>query len=201
MNAAAGRDRFSAAVDTYHGLYAGIVTDDEDPNGRGRVKLRLRWIADDFITQWAAVAQIYAGNGFGGYWIPERDDQVLVAFLGGELRRPIIVGALYSEGELPHAARLNGADPKYFRTKAGHMLLMEDGKGRKIKLVDATGKNSVLIDSEANSITIEAQSDVTIKGGANVTVEATGNLTLKGAAIKIEATGAVIVSGKSINLN
>jgi phage baseplate assembly protein V len=201
MNAPVGNRRFGAAVDSYHGIYAGTVTENEDPDGRGRVKLRLRWIDDDYITSWAAVAQIYAGNGFGAYWIPENNDQVLVAFLGGQLRRPIIVGALYSEGEVPKAARLNGADPKYFRTKAGHMLMMEDGTGRKIKLVDSTGKNSVLIDSEANSITIEAQSDVMVKGGANVTVEATGNLTLKGAAIKIEATGAVTVSGTSINLN
>jgi phage baseplate assembly protein V len=199
MNAPIGR--FDETVDAHFGLYGGIVTDNEDPESRGRVKLRLPWIADDFVTEWAAVAQIYAGDGFGAYWIPEVDDQVVLAFLGGRLERPVVLGALYSENEVPHAARGGGADPKYFRTKAGHMLLMEDGSGRKIELVDSTGNNSVLIDSEANSITVEAQGDVTVKGGANVTVEATGNLTLKGAAIKIEATGTVTVSGATINLN
>lgn len=201
MNMPIGSQRFGVAAELHFGLYCGIVTDNEDPESRGRVKLQLPWIADDFETQWAAVAQIYAGDGFGAYWIPEIEDQVLVAFLAGELRRPIVVGALYSEGETPHAARGGGADPKYFRTRAGHMLMMEDGTGRKIELVDSTGNNKVLIDSEAGSITVEAQGDVNVKGGANVNVEATGNLTLKGAAIKIEASGAVTVSGATINLN
>jgi uncharacterized protein involved in type VI secretion and phage assembly len=201
MNALIGSDRFHENVDRHFGLYGGLVTDNEDPEERGRVKLQLPWIADDYVTEWAVVSQIYAGDGFGAYWIPELEDQVLLAFLGGRLERPIVIGALYSEGEVPHAARGGGADPKYFRTKAGHMLLMEDGTGRKIELVDSTGNNKVLIDSEANSVTVEAQGDVTVKGGANVSVEATGNLTLKGAAIKIEATGTVTVSGATINLN
>jgi phage baseplate assembly protein V len=201
MNAPFASGRFNETVDAHFGLYGGTVTDNKDPESRGRVKVRLPWIADDFVTEWAVVAQIYAGDGFGAYWIPELEDQVILAFLGGRLERPIIVGALYSEGEAPHAARSGSADPKYFRTKAGHMLLMEDGSGRKIELVDSTGNNSVLIDSEANSITVKAQGDVNVKGGANVTVEATGNLTLKGAAIKIEATGTVTVSGTAINLN
>lgn len=201
MNMPSGNERFGVAAELHFGLYCGVVTDNEDPESRGRVKLQLPWIADDFETQWAAVAQIYAGDGFGAYWIPELEDQVLVAFLAGELRRPIVVGSLYSEGETPHAARGGGSDPKYFRTKGGHMLMMEDGSGRKIQLVDCTGKNKVLIDSEAGSVTVEAQGDVVVKGGANISVEATGNLTLKGAAIKIEASGAVTVSGATINLN
>ncbi len=201
MNAPATGCRFGEAVESHFGLYGGLVTENEDPEGRGRVKLTLAWIAEDFVTEWATVAQIHAGDGYGAYWIPEVGDQVVVAFLRGELRRPIIIGSLYSQQATPHAVRGSGADPKYFRTAGGHMLLMEDGSGRKIELIDATGNNKVLIDSEANSITVEAQGDVTVKGGANVTVEATGNLTLKGAAISIEASGAVTVSGATINLN
>ena len=201
MNAPTTGCRFGEAVESHFGLYGGLVTENEDPEGRGRVKLTLPWIAEEFVTEWATVAQIYAGDGYGAYWIPEVGDQVVVAFLRGELRRPIIIGSLYSQQATPHAVRGSGADPKYFRTAAGHMLLMEDGSGRKIEMIDSTGNNKILIDSEANSITVEAQTDVTVKGGANVTVEATGNLTLKGAAISIEASGAVTVSGATINLN
>lgn len=193
MNAPANSCRFEEAVENYYGLYAGTVSAAVDPEGRGRVQLKLPWISDDYTTGWAVVAQIYAGDGHGAYWIPEEQDQVVVAFLRGQLCTPVVLGSLYSQNVLPHAARDASADPKYFRTKGGHMLLMEDGTGKKIELVDSTGNNSVLIDSEANSITVKAQADVT--------VEATGNLTLKGAAITIEATGAVTVSGSAINLN
>jgi phage baseplate assembly protein V len=201
MNAPASDCRFGEAVESYFGVYAGIVDDDKDPEGRGRVKLLLPWIDKSFVTEWVTVAQIYAGNGYGAYWIPEIEDQVLVAFLRGELRQPVVIGSLYSRDVIPHAARQSGQDPKYFRTMGGHMLLMEDGTGKKIELIDSTGNNSVVIDSEANTITVKAQADVNVEGGANVTVEATGNLTLKGAAIKIEATGTVTVSGATINLN
>ncbi|UZK70311.1 phage baseplate assembly protein V [Sphingomonas sp. S1-29] len=201
MNAPASDCRFGEAVESYFGLYTAIVDNDQDPEGRGRVTLRLPWIGKTFTTQWVKVAQIYAGNGYGAYWIPEPKDQVIVAFLRGQLRHPIVIGSLYSSNVIPHAARKSGKDPKYFRTKGGHMLLMEDGTGKKIELIDSTGKNSVLIDSTANTITVKAQADVKVSGGANVSVEATGNLTLKGAAIKIEATGAVTVSGATINLN
>jgi len=191
MNAPAGR--YGEAVETYYGLYAGVVEDNKDPENRARVRVKLAWIASDFTTEWATVAQIYAGDGYGAYWIPEIDDQVIVAFMQGQLRQPIVVGSLYSQAATPEIVRGSNSDPKYFRTRGGHMLLMEDGSGRKIELIDATGDNSVLIDSEANSITVKAAADVTI--------EATGSLTLKGKDVTIKAAGSVTVSGSTINLN
>ncbi len=186
--------RNAEAVESYFGIYAGIVEEIDDRDGRARIRVRLRWIADDYITEWVPVAQIYAGNGYGAYWIPESGDQVVIAFLRGQLRSPVVIGSLYSQKSLPKTARGSGSDPKYFRTAGGHMLLMEDGKGRRIELVDGTGRNSVVIDSEANSIMVKAAGDVT--------VEAAGNLTLKATNVKIEASGgSVTVSGNTINLN
>lgn len=193
MNALTDMPRFGEAVESYYGVYAGVVVDNDDPEQRARVKVRLPWISADYTTEWMPVAQIYAGAGYGAYWIPEVDDQVLVQFLRGQLRQPVVTGSLYSQAAAPHAARGGGSDPKYFRTAGGHMLMMEDGTGRKIELIDATGNNSVVIDSEANSITVTATADVTI--------EATASLTLKGADITIEATGSVTVTGATINLN
>ena len=206
------------------GLHAGIV--EQNVDDRGRVRVRLEWIDARHVTEWAKVAQIYAGDGFGAYWIPEVGDQVVVAFLDGDLRDPVVVGSLYSQAAVPHAVRTKKADPKYFRTRGGHLLMMEDAEGRRIELVDLTGKNRVLIDTEANSIAIEAEADVTVdagrnlsataggdatveaagnatlKGGGSVTVEAGGSLTLKAASITIEApAGAVTVTGASISLN
>ncbi|HYD37112.1 MAG TPA: phage baseplate assembly protein V [Allosphingosinicella sp.] len=191
MNAPTGR--FGEALETYYGLYAGVVEDNKDPEDRGRVRVKLEWISADFTTDWANVAQIYAGDGYGAYWIPEIEDQVIVAFMRGQLRQPIVLGSIYSQLATPKLVRSSSSDPKYFRTKGGHMLLMEDGTGRKVELIDATGDNSVVIDSEANSITV--------KSGGNVTVEAGGSLVLKGKDITIKASTTVTVSGTTINLN
>ena len=193
MNAPSDPGRFGETLESYYGLYAGIVVDNKDPEDRGRVRLQFAWISSEFTSEWANVAQIYAGDGYGAYWIPEIEDQVVVAFMRGQLSQPIVLGSIYSQLAMPKLVRSNNSDPKYFRTKGGHMLLMEDGTGRKIELIDASRENSVVIDSEANSITV--------KSGGDVTVEATGSLVLKGKDVTIKASGTVTVSGSTINLN
>jgi uncharacterized protein involved in type VI secretion and phage assembly len=193
---------YGEPVETYFGLYAGIVVDNTDPDEKGRVLVRLPWIDPDFETLWAPVSQIYAGSGYGAYWIPEIDDQVLVAFMRGELRKPVVIGSIYSRDRTPYAARSGGADPKLFRTVGGHMLLMEDGSGAKIQLIDKTGNNEITIDSESNTITIKANSEVVVESSNSVTVSATGNLSITaGGSISIEASGSLSIKGATISLN
>jgi uncharacterized protein (DUF2345 family) len=118
------------------------------------------------------------------------------------LRKPVVVGSLYSRDRTPHATRGSGADPKLFRTAAGHMLLMEDGSGAKIQLIDKTGSNEITIDSEANTITVKAQSEVVVESSGSVTVSATSDLSIKaGGSITIEAGGSLSIKGATIALN
>lgn len=181
-------------VETYYGLYAGVVIDNADPEEKGRVLVRLPWIDPNFETLWAPVSQIYAGSGYGAYWIPEVDDQVLVAFMRGELRKPIVIGSIYSRDRNPYAARSGGKDPKLFRTMAGHMLLMEDGSGAKIQLIDKTGNNEIVIDSESNTISVKATSKVEVESSGDLSIKASGS-------ISIEAGGALTIKGATIALN
>lgn len=181
-------------LETYFGLYPGLVTDNADPEEKGRVKVRFPWIDPDFETQWAPVSQIYAGDGYGAYWIPEIDDQVLIAFMRGELRKPVVIGSIYSRDHTPHQARQGGSDPKVLRTQSGHMLLMEDGSGPKIRLVDQTGGNEIEIDSSSNKVTVRASGDVVVEAGANLSIRASGSLS-------IEAGGTLSIKGATIALN
>jgi uncharacterized protein involved in type VI secretion and phage assembly len=193
---------YGEPVETYFGLYAGVVVDNADPEEKGRVLVQLPWIDPGFETLWAPVSQIYAGSGYGAYWIPEISDQVLVAFMRGELRKPVVVGSLYSRDRTPFAARSGGSDPKLFRTAAGHMLLMEDGSGAKIQLIDKTANNEITIDSESNTITVKANAEVVVESSNSVTVTASGNLSIKaGGSISIEAGGSLSVKGATISLN
>ncbi len=185
---------FGESTETYHGLYPGKVSVAVDSENKCRIKVALPWISDTYVSNWAPVAQLYAGSGYGGYWVPEENDQVVVAFLQGDLRRPIILGSLYSSVREPHATRSSSLDPKYFRTKGGHMLLMEDAEGKRIELVDSSGNNSIVIDTETNSMTIKADADITINAGGSLTLNAAEDIT-------INANGKVTVSGATINLN
>ena len=186
--------RAFAADQRYYGGSIGIVVDNADPRGEGRVRLRFPWFSEEMESDWVRVAQPYAGNGFGFYWVPEIATEVIVSFVQGDIRFPIVIGSLYNGRDKPAVAR-NGRDPKVIQTQAGHRILIEDQAGQeKIEIVDAQGNNSITIDTTTNTITITALGDVAVK--------ATGRLTMSGdAGVEISSSGAVSIRGATIGLN
>ena len=88
----------------FYGVYPALVTDLQDPDGQGRVKIRLPWTPDTGsgrYEQWARLAVLMAGAGRGTWFIPDVDDEVLVAFEGGNPARPYVVGALLNGKDQP----------------------------------------------------------------------------------------------------
>ncbi|MEU9255928.1 phage baseplate assembly protein V [Streptomyces sp. NPDC048270] len=78
------------------GMVCGVVTDVNDPVGKGRVKAVLPWLAPDHETDWAPVVQMAGGRRAGGLMLPEVGDQVLLGFELGDPRRPYVVGGVLS---------------------------------------------------------------------------------------------------------
>ena len=94
---AAKRGRYFAAV-------SGIVTENRDPDGQGRVKVKFPWLqaADpDSESAFARIALPMAGSGRGFFYLPEVGDEVLVVFEHGDIRTPIIIGVLWDGLTLP----------------------------------------------------------------------------------------------------
>lgn len=202
MNMPAQANAFGECTETFFGLYPGIAENVQDPEARGRITVRLPWISDTYETRFAPVAQIYAGDGYGAVWLPEQGDQVVVAFMKGQLSRPVVLGSIYANVRQPPAGRSSSDDTKVFRTRGGHYLLMEDSQGQRIELVDLTGDNAVVIDSEANSINVRAAADITVEAGGSLTLRASADITIDaGSSVTINASGQVNVSGATINLN
>ncbi len=77
--------RMPDARNPIHGVVVGIVTNIVDPKSWGRIKVRYPWCHDDVESNWARIAQPYAGKGRGTFWLPEVGDEVCVAFDGGDL--------------------------------------------------------------------------------------------------------------------
>ena len=85
------------------GLVVGIVTNTQDKDkGEGRVKLKLPAISGEMETDWARVATPGAGALRGAVFLPEVNDEVLVGFEGGDLRRPVVLGGLYNGKDKPN---------------------------------------------------------------------------------------------------
>ena len=70
----------------------GIVTDNEDPEGWGRVKVKFPTLTEEHASNWARVVALGAGPNRGIYWLPEINDEVLVAFEHGDIHRPYVIG-------------------------------------------------------------------------------------------------------------
>ena len=87
------------------GVAVGVVVEAQDPESRGRVKVRFPWLPSERggkTSFWARVALPLAGAERTSFALPEVDDEVLVAFEHGDLRRPVVVGFLW-DGRKPPA--------------------------------------------------------------------------------------------------
>ncbi|MFI0593208.1 VgrG-related protein [Streptomyces griseus] len=89
------------------GLVSGTVTDTQDPEGSGRVKVRFPWLSDEYASDWARTAQAN-GTGGGEAFIPEVGDEVLVGFEHGHLDRPYVLAGLYNGQDRPGGGGVGG---------------------------------------------------------------------------------------------
>jgi phage baseplate assembly protein V len=188
----------------FTGVAMAIVTNNRDPDGLGRVKVRLPWLGDQVESDWARVVTPAAGAQRGLYWLPEVDDEVLVAFEHGQPDSPYVLGGLWNGKDKPPEANPDGKNNvRALKTRSGHQIRLTDTQGEeKIEIVDKTGKNSIVISAKDNSVAITADADVTVKS-TNGKLKLSGNgveITSQ-AAVKIEASQNLeLKAGPQLNL-
>ncbi len=181
------------------GVVVGLVTNNNDPDGMARVKVKFPWLDASLESNWARVGSVGAGNSRGLFWLPEVNDEVLVAFEHGDFDYPYIVGALWNGTDKPPeaigSAVANGkVVMRTLKTTAGHIIrLTETSSAKKIEIIDSTAQTSVTLDETNKKIIIDSKGDVNITSTGNMTLKATGNLNL-------EATGDVTMKGMNVNV-
>jgi uncharacterized protein involved in type VI secretion and phage assembly len=206
------RPRGGAVAHPIYGVVTGVVTNNQDPEGLGRVKVRLPALSDQDESWWARVAAPMAGKERGTYFLPEVDDEVLVAFENGDVHFPYILGALWSSNAKPPEANDDGNNNKRtIKSRAGHIIRLDDTDGQeKIEIVDKSGKNSIVISTSDNTITINADADITIKSSSGkLALSANGVEITSQAGVKIQASqnmdlqasGQMNVKGSIVNIN
>ena len=139
----------------------GIVTDNEDPDDLGRVKVKFPTLTEDHNSNWARVVSMGAADGRGFDCLPEIDDEVLVAFEHGDIHRPYILGGVWNgEDAPPNAVSKNVQDGKVrlrtFQTRTGHKIqFVEEDKDTKAGVyVETQGGYKVQLNESAKTITI-----------------------------------------------
>jgi phage protein D len=162
-----------------HSVVVGIVTNNSDPDGLGRVKVKFPTVSNTEESHWARLVSPMAGNDRGLFSVPEVNDEVLVAFEYNNIHRPFILGALWNGKDKPPGAGDKVIDggkvqKRILRSRSGHTITLDDADGaEKISIVDKTEKNSIELDSKQNSLTAKAQDKIEIstQGGHKIVVD------------------------------
>lgn len=197
------------------GVVPAQVTDVHDPEKSYRVKVKFPWMSETYVSDWIRVVSTGAGAERGGIWLPEVNDEVLVTFEQGDLRRPYVLGGLHNGVDKPKLGdglvdSSGAVKRRGFVSKKGHSLLFfddatDDGvavlTGDSKLRISLNGSTSTIKISSNGKVEIEGQTDVTIKAGGNLTLQATGKLEMSGAQVAIKGSGPVEVTGSPIKLN
>lgn len=162
-------------------MIAEVLDNNELAGGKlqhGRVRVWYPDLGEEITSGWAPCVSPMAGDGTGFYALPEKGEQVLVAFVDGDLAQPYVIGRLWHAKARPPAANSDGQNNKrVIRSRAGHTITFDDTADVG-KLVVEDGKGSVItLDATDGSITISAKKDLTIRAGGNISLEAAGGST------------------------
>lgn len=175
-------ERVSEFQRTRHfGKYRGLVTDIDDPDGRGRIKAQVPAVFGERDSPWAMPCLPFAGAAHGLALIPEVGDGVWIEFEGGNLSYPIWSGCWWADDQRPeptaNAARL-------LATSAGHQVLIDEDADE-IRLVHPGGAEIVIASDEIR-LTL-GQSALTVKAGEINLMNGMAKITTAGASLVNDA--------------
>jgi uncharacterized protein involved in type VI secretion and phage assembly len=200
-----------------YGKYRGVVSDNQDPNQRGRVKVSVASVLGDQHSDWALPCFPFGGGaGYGWFAVPPVNAQVWVEFEEGDIHRPIWTGTFHQQGsDVPSTAQQTDPTTYLLQTPNGQIFELVDKSGDEqvrlhhpknaeilidkngsITLTDAKGASVTLdasageikvADANGNSVTI-ASAGVTVQDASGNKVELTSSgMTLKGTKVVIDA--------------
>jgi uncharacterized protein involved in type VI secretion and phage assembly len=194
------------------GPAVGVVTNNQDPDGLGRVKVKFPWLGAEDESHWARVVSPMAGKERGAYFLPEVDDEVLVAFEHGDLRFPYVLGALWNGKDGPPEKNSDGKNSiRVIKSRSGHVIRLADEDGKeKIEIIDKSEKNSIVFDTANNTIAITTDKDITLSAAQGAIklnaqkIEIISSADTKiesGAGLDVKASATMNVKGATVNIN
>ena len=198
-----------------YGVVSGIVINNQDPEKMGRVKVKIPRISGDEESNWARIAAFMGGKDRGAYFLPEVEDEVLVAFEYGDINMPYIIGSLWNGKDKPPELNTDGKNNiRIIKSRSGHIIKLDDTENNeKIEIVDNTKKNMIIIEKNNNKISIISEKDIEllapngkviinakdievsstastkIQANSSMEAKAKGNMELNGAMLDIKANG------------
>ena len=184
------------------GSQRGLVFDNADPEGLGRIKVQFGWQqAMGTTTPWIKMATPYSGSEKGFYFIPEIEEEVLVGFEGNDPERPYIQSAGFNK-----TANSTFADPdnniKAIKTRSGHLIQFNDTDGEESITITDKNSNKILLNTKDSSISITAPNNLSLTADT-IDIKAKNALTMKSeeATIVIDAKESIDLESLASNID
>ena len=211
-------------------LAIAIVTSNDDPDKLGRVKVQYPTLGGQVESGWARVVRDSSGKERGTVALPHVNDEVVVGFQHGDIRRPFVLGCVFNGRDTPGADLLKTTSslaaryPRDLDVATKEKVLLAADKGVTVKAAQGpievtSGKELKLVASDGgapSALTIETTGQVKCNGKQGVeiassgplkitstgpvTVESQAALQLKGSAIQVQASGVLQLSGATVML-
>jgi len=187
----------------WYGIYPALVSDIKDPDGTGRVKVTLPWSPDtssDRYETWARVATMMGGNNRGSWFIPDVNDEVLIAFEAGDPRRPYVLGGLWNGKDKPPQS-MDGSGQnnlKVLRSRNGVKITLDDSSGRETFIAETPGGQKITLQDGPGTVEIADSNGNSVKFQASgITVNTSAKLTLTASQLEVSAGMVTVNSGMS----
>jgi uncharacterized protein involved in type VI secretion and phage assembly len=208
-------------------IYFAVVTQNKDPLKLERIKVRLPWLdrGDEDQTEWAQLATPMGGNKFGWYTLPDIDDVVIVGFISGDIKRPVVLGGIWSKTDAPPEVNEGGKnDFRGYTSRTGHRMILDDSSNVKVVFADKStnlmigvgkmavggsgenkcaihkppmsGSEGVSISAVQGTFEMTAKGKLTIKAGQNIKINAKTTIGIKaGSSLTLQGSVAKLSSG------
>ncbi|WP_243075111.1 VgrG-related protein [Microbacterium sp. SS28] len=190
------------------GVVTAVVTDNQDPDDAGRVKLEFPFASDDYVSGWARTVHTGAGKERGLVVLPEIGDEVLVAFDQGFFDRPIVLGGLFNGKDVPAGGWRKYVDSKGVLRRAlvsrtgMRVELVEDGSAESVQLTTNDGAQRITVRQDGGKgveIVSEGPVSVTAKTDVKVTTD-TGKVEVSASTITLSAKEKLELSAPQVAL-
>jgi type VI secretion system secreted protein VgrG len=166
-----------------------VVTNTDDPEGIGRIRVRFYWQNNKTESPWIRVITAYAGDNKGIFFIPEIGEEVLVAFENSNADKPYVIGANYNGKKKPDDWKNNKNYKKAIRTSSGHTIEFNDEGGKEeIIIYDKDKNNTIILSSHSKELKIISTGDIKIQADKNIEIKATKDITLDATNINLKTS-------------
>ena len=186
------------------GLHIGVVKKlNDDPEAENKIQVSIPLLQADKDGVWARLANYYASDGFGEFFIPEIGDEVVLGYLNDDPSHPVILGSLYSSKRKPPYALTAENYTKAIVTRSKLRVIFDDEK--KIVTIITPAENKIVVNDDTKTILLQDETgnkaqlspdgilldspkDIVVNAKGKIAISAVGEISLTAQA-DVKVTG------------